>query len=444
MEESSTENQSEKTHNSHEEPRDAGQSGKKSKKIIYIAIAVAIVFILGLIVFFTAKNHKRSDGGNNQRQADSNSQENAQNQTPSAFAQQYLQGCKDGKAVFTHAPVPLSQMGYIEPMGKMTDGHVTPTDHVYISPVNFNAADNTTDVVMPAEGVVIEVGAMPAQYIGDRQQQTAPEDHRLIVQHGCQYVSIFIHIHQLSPALKAAVGTLKPSEGKRLNLSLKAGDLLGKIGGNPVDWSLMDAMKTLNGFITPSMYQGEPWKIHVVDPISAYSGSLKEQLIAKSLRSSEPYGGKIDYDKKGALIGNWFREGTNGYQGADQSRYWDGHLAVVPNYIDSTATMVSLGNWQGKAAQFSVKGKVAPADVTVASGLIKYELVNPMYVTAEGKPWNMGLSKGIKMSQDGNGPVKGTVAFQVLEGEKLRVEQFPGKTAAQVGGFTAAAQTYER
>ncbi|HEX8762147.1 MAG TPA: hypothetical protein VF733_00115 [Candidatus Saccharimonadales bacterium] len=413
------------------------------KKLIYVAIAVAILLILGLVIFLVnKKDDKNSVNSASQQQAVNNKAE--ETQPKSLFAGQYLQGCQENKVSFTHSPVPLSQMGYVEPMGKMNDGHVTPTDHVYISPLNFNAADNTTDVVMPADGIVAEVAAMPAQYIGDRQQQTAPEDHRLVVVHNCQYVSIFIHVHRLSPALKAAVGGLQPNEGKRPMLSLKAGDSLGKIGGNPVDWSLMDSSKTLDGFITPSLYQGESWKIHVIDPISVYSGTLKEQLIAKSLRSSEPYGGKIDYDKKGALIGNWFREGTNGYQGADQSRYWDGHLAVVPNYIDSSATMVSLGNWQGKAAQFSVKGNVSPAEVTAASGMAKYELIDSMYVTADGRPWNMGLAKGIKVSQQGSAQVKGVVAFQVLNGEKLRVELFPGKTAAQVNGFTSAAQTYVR
>jgi hypothetical protein len=32
----------------------------------------------------------------------------------------------------------------------------------------------------------------------------------------------------------------------------------------------------------------------------------------------------------------------------------------------------------------------------------------------------------------------------VMDGEKLKFEGFPGKTADQVTGFTAAAQTYER
>lgn len=360
------------------------------------------------------------------------------------FVQQHLQGCKDRTVSFTSPPVPVSQLGYIEPMGKMNDGHVTPTDHVYVSPLSQQAADNTYDVVMPADGTVSVISAMPAQYIGDRNQQTAPEDHRLVIQHNCRYVSIFIHVHKLSDALQQALGSkLEPNTSKMVSVELKAGDKLGKIGGNPVDWTLADVKQTLGGFITPSLYNSESWKIHAIDPIAVYSGDMRTQLIAKSLRAVEPYGGKIDYDKKGALIGNWFREKTNGYSGADQSRYWDGHLAVVPDYIDPAGTVFSVGNWNGKAAQLMVKGGADPATVTKASGVVKYELVSVGYKTTGGQGWSGGpLQKGMKASADG--AVQGTALLQVQDGETLKVELFPGKTAAQVSGFTDGAMLYVR
>lgn len=360
------------------------------------------------------------------------------------FARQYLKGCqKDKKVTFTHFPVALSQLGHLEPMGKVSDGHVTPTDHAYLAPLDQAAADNTTDVVMPADGVVTSIQAMPAQYIGDKNQQVAAEDHRLVITHNCQYVSIFIHVHQLSDTLKAAAGTLQPNTQKEASIPLKAGDTLGKIGGNPVDWSLMDATKKLSGLITPNLYKSEPWKIHVIDPVSVYTGELQAQLIAKSLRTTAPYGGKIDYDKKGALIGNWFREGTNGYTGTNQERYWDGHLSIAPNYIDPSATTVSLGNWQGKAAQFTASsGAPNPETVTGASGPVKYELIEQSYTSPSGVQLDGQLVKGAQVVQTGS--IKGVILVEVLEGEKVKVELFPGKTAAQVAGFTSAATTYYR
>jgi hypothetical protein len=265
----------------------------------------------------------------------------------------------------------------------------------------------------------------------------------LVVSFNCQYFAIFIHIHKLSPTLASAVGTLEPNTQKRVAIELKAGDLLGRIGGNPVDMSMIDAKHTLSGFISPDLYRGEPWKIHVVDPISLYTGSLKNVLQDASLRTSAPFGGKIDYDKKGALIGNWFRTGTNGYAGADQNRYWDGHLSVAPDYVDGKTTIVSIGNWDGKAAQYAVKGSFDPSTVTKASGPIKAELISMGYTLPNGaEKMSPTPIKGMLVSQKGQ--TVGTIMFQVKDGENIQIEKFIGKTPAQVSGFTSAVQTYER
>jgi hypothetical protein len=416
-----------------------GSRDKNRTKLLIIAVsAVAGLLLIGVVAAILLIG-----GDDKQKPVTTTNGTNRQSQ-PAAFAQQYLRDCTDRDVSFTAAPIPIAQMGYIEPMGKVQDGHVTPTDHVYVSPKSMNAADNTTDVVMPADGTVIEVGAMPAQYIGDQAQQTAPEDHRLIIAHNCRYVSIFIHVHQLSDALKTAVGgKMEPNTQKQVSVVLKAGDKLGKIGGNPVDWSLMDATKTLSGFITPSLYNIEPWKIHVIDPLSVYKGAAREQLIEKSLRTSEPYGGKIDYDQKGTLRGNWFRQGTNGYAGASQERYWDGHLSIAPDYLDPSTTIFSVGNWEGTAAQMTVRGNVDPLATTPRSSLIKYEVLTRQYRGPGGQSWTgPGLVRGLTLSQ--SAPQKGTVLLQVLEGERLKMELFPGKVASDVSDFTDAAQIYIR
>jgi hypothetical protein len=406
---------------------------RKKKLIIIIAAVVAVLLVAGIVAALMMRKDNPSGNSN---------QGNRTDRQLSDFAADYKDVCKDREVSFDNAPLAMDTLGYIIPMGQMSDGHVTPTDHVYLAPAVQSVPDNTYDVFMPAKGTVVAVSAMPAQYIGDKNQQTAPEDHRLVIAHNCQYYSIFIHIHQLSDALKQAVGTLQPNESKMVNVELNAGDKLGKIGGSPFDWSLLDVNKRLTGFITPSLYKGENWKIHVIDPLTVYTGTLRDQLIAKSLRGSEPYGGKIDYDVRGALVGNWFQEGTNGYEGASMDRYWDGHLSVVPDHIDPKSTVVSIGNWEGKAAQMAVKGKVDPATVTKTTGPVKYELMSISYL-ANGKRYLPNYhAKDITQSQDGT--FKGTIMFEVGDNEHLKVETFPGKTAAQVSGFTNAAKTYVR
>jgi len=364
----------------------------------------------------------------------------------SLFLQQNGQNCKERDVKFTSAPMKSSDLSYIRPLGAMSDGHVTPTDHVYIGGPNPNAADNTYPVLMPADGTITTISAMPAQYIGDRQgQQVATEDHRIVISHSCRYFSIYIHIHKLGDKLKSAVGTLQPNENKQTNIELKAGDTVGYIGNSTFDWTPIDTTKTLSGFISPKLYEGESWKIHTVSPFDLYEGALKAELESKSLRTAAPIGGKIDYDQPGKLIGNWFRQGSGGYSGANGNnggRYWDGHLSVVPDYISPTSTIVSIGNWTGDAKQMVVSGAADPAAVTKDTGLVKYELKRLNYVSKNGMSRGNMYEKDLRPSQ--NESVEGTILLQVQADEKLKVEKFPGKSAAQVSGFTAAAQLYER
>jgi hypothetical protein len=247
----------------------------KSHKLLLALIAVAVLVLVAGIVFLLTQKSDSNIGADSQ-QANPSQAAGAGN---SVFMQQYGQGCKERDVAFSSAPMRTGDLAYIRPLGAVSDGHVTPTDHVYIGGPNPNAADNTYPVLMPADGTISQVSAMPAQYIGDRQgQQVAAEDHRIVISHSCRYFSIYIHIHKLSDKLKAAVGTLQPNENKQTNIELKAGEIVGYIGGSTFDWTPIDTSKTLTGFITPKLYEGESWKIHTVSPFDLYEGALKTEL----------------------------------------------------------------------------------------------------------------------------------------------------------------------
>lgn len=416
-----------------------------NKYVVWIGIPVLAITAFAVTKHFVIdRGHEQAasqqDAGRQRNQAMSQS-----NQNGDGFTQQYGQSCNNkANPVFSNSPLALDKMGGIEPLGKVADGHVTPVDHVYVSPVDANVVDNTYDVVMPADGQLVNVQRMPDQYIGDKTNvKLAPDDFRLVVSFSCRYYSIFIHVHKLSDTVAKAVGTIKASESKNVSLPLKAGDTLAHLGGNSFDWTMVDTQTTLPGFITPDLYRNEPWKIHTIDPYSVYTGDLKTNLEAKSLRTVAPFGGKLDWDKKGALVGSWFKQGTNGYTGATPDRYWDGHLSIAPHNIDPSAIIYSTGNWQNKAAQFVVKGDFKPEQITASSGVTKIELLETRYKQANGSTFTGGVfTRG--MTLDKTGQVVGTVLLQVQPNEKLKVEQFPGKTADQVSGFTATAATYER
>ena len=55
----------------------------------------------------------------------------------------------------------------------------------------------------------------------------------------------------------------------------------------------------------------------------------------------------------------------------------------------------------------------------------------------------MSLVKGID-ARNIDGRIYGVVLLQLVDDRTLKVETFPGKTASQVGEFTASALIYER
>lgn len=437
---------------------EVNQVPQKSKKIYFVIGGIIVLFAIIILAIF---EHRQKSGqqryfGRGNGNGQGGGQENQQNNQSTgssvvdSFSNSYGKGCQNKTVAFTNSPLAINDIRYIQPLGLMSDGHVTPVDHIYLTPKDPNAAEGSYSVVMPADGEVLAVQSMPAQYVGDKTGMTRPvEDNRLVVRFSCRYYSIFIHVHELSPTLKAAIGTLKPGESsKPISVPVKAGELLAKLGTNPFDWTMVDTQTTLAGFISPALYDGEPWKIHSISPFDIYTGPLKTQLEALSLRSTPPVGGKIDNDIKGALIGNWFKVGSGGYASNNQessARYYDGHLAIAPDYIDPTSTIVSIGNWEGTAKQFLVKGKVDPATVTAQSGPTKYELLNSnSYMMGNNKPWDSTIAPVKPITLNQNGDVQGTIMFQIQAGEKLKVEIFPGKKSNDVGDFTAAAMMYER
>ncbi|MFQ5523459.1 MAG: hypothetical protein ACE5F5_07760 [Acidimicrobiia bacterium] len=193
----------------------------------------------------------------------------------------------------------------------------------------------------------------------------------------------------------------------------------------------------------PEHYRQEPWKIHVPDTLQYFTESIRQAMIAKSPRVEEPFAGRFAYDIDGRLRGNWFQEGTGGYGGSDPERYWSGHLSVTYDLFDPSQIVVSIGTLDGASAQFGVRGNAPdPAEVSVASGMVVYELVDYDYY-AGGERWDrVSLVKGIRaVNYD---QVRGVVIFQLLDDRRLMVETFPNKTAAEVDGFTEAALIYER
>ena len=373
-------------------------------------------------------------------------------------------------ASFTVSPVDLDAIWFIEPMGKLHGGHVTPTDHTYINHVKREEFETHSqavqggqapkawtppyDVRSPADGFIVDIGAFPfgpAPY----GYSGVMEDYRVVIWHTCAVSTIYIHMAGLAPEIVSATGESsggsdwRPLPGS-LPLAVEAGQIIGRVGSQGIDFSVHDTRQPSSGFVVPAHYQGEPWKIYTVDPFDYFAEPLRSQLQAKSPRTVGPVGGKIDYDIEGRLVGNWFLEGTEDYSGGSAPTmcgtrpcpYWNGHLAIAYDHIDGSQIRISIGADVGiteeqcnvcQGAYGVLSNGPDPATIGVESGLVKYDLVAREHVG----------ELRVETRND-ESRILGAFLVQVLDDHSIRVEVAVGQTAAQIDGFSDAANIYRR
>jgi hypothetical protein len=355
--------------------------------------------------------------------------------------------CRDGEE-----DVKLSHLIYdpdffddLIPMGRAWGSHVTPTDHLYV----FLYEERERKMVRtPAAGRIIRIESFSRTQSPFWDSSIEDPDLRVIVAHSCTLFSIFIHVGELAPDVAAIVGDIEPGGrwGAKTgeSVELAAGDPIAILGGSSFDYSLHDETKSLTGFQIPEHYEGESWKIHTVDPFDYMTDEVFSALLAKNVRQVEPYGGKIDYDVVGTLAGNWFMDGTIGYQGdgLDQARYWNGHLSIHYDFIDPSKIRISIGRDIGLTEDdCRVCGNVYavlnnspdPATITADDGVVKYEMTGRMRPDRDNR--ELMVSDGVSL---------GTFLMQVVDSETIRTEFFPRMSADSITGFSDESVLYRR
>ena len=390
------------------------------KRFLIIIIVILIVFLL--LSGCTTEQNDESSADDNQDNTDDDGTSD-----------------ESGFIIFDYPPFDLEKVVYIRPMGAMSGGHVTPVDHQYYISYDYSDGEEVSidiDVYSPGAGRVVSIEHMSVA-AGDTPIQI--DDFRLVIDHTNTISSYYIHVDELSEKLAAVAPPL--GDYASVNVAVEAGEVIGKYGGS-VDYYVADEEVILN-FVNLESYENEEWKIHCADPFNYFNESVKSQMIEKCLRTEEPIGGKIDYDVDGRLVGTWFKENTNKYEGLELNRYWAGHLTVAYDSIDPDHIVVSIGTFVDSAEQFGVSGNTPdPANVSVETGLVKYELVGYDHYNGDELWDSITLVKGLKVKN--NNDVSGVVLFQLIEDQKLKVEIFPNETAETVSGFTEDVMIYER
>jgi hypothetical protein len=407
------------------------------KKKVLLVVGILVVLIATATTFFLIQ------GKNTEENPPQKTEKPDESDSDAIKAGKQLSNGKcsgEGPVKLGALPMDEKSFPFIEPYGLMIDSHVTPIDHMYFEPADRKSALDAYNVYAPADGAITEIqrretgGSVPG----------VEEEFRLVITYTCTFLSYYDLITVLDQSIIDKAPDLQKSNYVEVEVPIKEGQLIGKIGKQTLDFAVWDTEKPLSGFIVPEHYKSEAWKIYTVNPFDYFTDEVKKILIDKNLRTVEPIEGKIDYDIDGKLVGNWFLEGTNGYAGTNQNKYHEGHLSIVYNYLDPAAVMVSVGDFDGEPAQFTVEGnKPDPAKVGQSTGVVKYGLVDFEYIMPNGQSWDRAsLVKDLKVRNTSYS--HGTVLFQLVEKRKLKLEIFPGKNTSQVSGFTNAAKIYER
>lgn len=343
------------------------------------------------------------------------------------------------KAQLTHLPMDEADFSMIIPYGYMIGAHVTPIDHQYFSPTDFNSKINTYPVYAMADSRIVGIG------LRDRTARDGTKfyDHRIVFTISCRLLYYYDLVTSLAPDVQAELDR----DGNAIDYPVKAGQLIGYIGEQTLDFAVWDTDKPLTGFVNPEDYASEGWKQYTADPLEYYPDDIRQIALSKYLRQVEPRSGKIDYDVDGRLIGNWFLEGTNGYGGVageGNGHYWSGHLSFAPDYIDPTGFQISIGNWPDENHnQFAAKGNTPdPATVGTDAGLIKYDLVQVNYKTRSSYWDRMTLRDDITFSPGTES--LGCALAQLTDVRTLRFQAFKGTPCTAVSGFTDESLTYIR
>ncbi len=367
-------------------------------------------------------------------------------------------------------PMKLDQVSSILPYGLMTGGHVTPIDHQYYNGLDQQALRDTYDVVAPADGKIVNIQHRGSTTTTPLHSKNVPssDEYRIVFAHTCSFLTYVDLVTSLDDSIKSQLPTgWTPESNVSYHITVKQGQVVGHIGGQTLDFAVWDlSQKPLPGLLVRTAYDNaEAWKVFTAPTSKYLAENIKAATLAKYVRTVDPIDGKIDYDVEGKLIGTWFREGSNGYDGGratnkNKQNYWDGHLVFAPNFIDPSIYVISHGSYSAPpdiksnsqvlgnagdsgAQQFGINGNAPdPATVDVSTGLVKYELVHQQLRNADGSEWHSELSSGLKAVN--NTTPEGVLLVQMTAAHKLQVETFPGKTAVQVTGFDSNVLTYNR
>ncbi len=349
--------------------------------------------------------------------------------------------CEGTGSVKIGAPMHIEDIGTIAPMGGYGGSHVTPIDHQYYYQADLSKPKDSYGVYAVMDGDLTSLGSVATPSGGTNWNVT--------LAHSCTFMVFYNLMTSMAPEVMAQVPSNWRTMGGAIKVPIKAGQLIGYVGGQSLDFQLADTTFVNPKLLHHTAYNNtEPFKLNTVHPLDYFADDVKVQLLTKYLRAAEPRDGNYAYDVAGQAVGSWFKVGTNGYAGGDLPTGGSGstvmgHLALAYDSFDPTALVLSTGNYEnGQPGIFIVNDKTDWTKITSSSGLAKVQLAEGSLKKPDGSVWNGGyVAGGLKYVPTFN---KATALIQLTGAEEMKFEIFPGKTVDQVTGFDDRAVMYDR
>jgi hypothetical protein len=306
-------------------------------------------------------------------------------------------------AQFSVLPVSIAPGLTLTALGSLNPpGHVLPTDHVYfydwdLSGRSQSSGSGVRAVYMPATAAAFLV-----------LNQTPPES-KVMFRATDDFYFYLDHVVLTMPI---AVGQI-----------VQAGTQIGVTqAGVTVDLGAFDTSVPHAGFVNPDRYAVQTQSY--VSPWKYFTPDLQTQIYGHVYRAptASDKDGKIDFGIAGKLAGDWFLASMP-VDSTWQPYGWTRTLSFAYDYYDPSQVRISIGGTVAPAGVWAIDSTaLRPETVSVASGLVAYELYSPF---------------------DAGFPPYERMLVQMTDSATIKVEVFVGSSAAATQ-FDASAPTFVR
>ncbi len=193
---------------------------RKSKFILFLIVFIAIT-IIGLVVFQILTSSKQSGlPTSNNGIVEIIEDIKKENAAVSAGKKLSNGNCEgEGEVQLTHLPMDEEDFLVLIPYGLMIGGHVTPIDHMYFSPAQYNSPRDAYEVYAMADGIITEISARPRENPNDPTDKF--EEYRFVFSHTCTFLTYFDLATELSGEVKERYEKVKDSGGYAGNMDLE-------------------------------------------------------------------------------------------------------------------------------------------------------------------------------------------------------------------------------